>query len=195
MWHSLPKYSKDETAHDGEYTNEDRISLYTLQRFCYFLFGLQLFFTILPLTSNIVTLIIISIIGYVLIIFGFLLSRKALQSLGSNWTGMAEYRIKKDQKLITSGVYMCVRHPLYAALYCEIVGYQLIANSFLSIILAVLVYYYLTEHIRKEEKLMVTTWNDEYKNYKKTSGTLFPKNIKNTISLLKILIRIPPTNS
>jgi protein-S-isoprenylcysteine O-methyltransferase Ste14 len=187
VWASLPKYSEDQTERNGEYTADDQISLYSLQRFCYILFSLQLFFTILPLTSNTALLIIISIIGYAFILFGFLMSLNALETLGSNWTGMAGYRIKKGQTLVTEGVYKYIRHPIYAAIIYEVVGYEMIANSLLSVILGVLAYYYLSQHIRKEEKLMESEWGEKYISYKKSCGRFMPKNARDFIPLVKLL--------
>lgn len=98
------------------------------------------------------------------------------------WVGqmLANYysytvEIQKGQKLITTGPYKRVRHPLYAATLLFLIGQILISDNwlFLTILLAMVPGFYV--RMRKEEQMMIEEFGDEYRDYMKQTGRLFPR--------------------
>lgn len=77
-------------------------------------------------------------------------------------------------KLIQSGVYIFVRHPIYFAIFCSTFGYGLFQGSsyklFVSLALLVLFHFKSTY----EEQLLCKKYS-EYAAYQKKVGKLFPK--------------------
>lgn len=96
--------------------------------------------------------------------------------LGRQWSPILE--TKTDHKLITSGIYKKMRHPMYLAfgLWAILVGF-LIPN-YLTILVSVmsfLILYYV--RIPEEEELMVKQFGKEYVEYRKRTGTIWLKMI------------------
>jgi protein-S-isoprenylcysteine O-methyltransferase Ste14 len=73
-------------------------------------------------------------------------------------------RVQKErkQRVITTGVYGVVRHPMYLGALCMFVGTPLLLGSMYGLFLGVLLAFCLVPRILGEEKMMV----DELKGYK-----------------------------
>jgi protein-S-isoprenylcysteine O-methyltransferase Ste14 len=138
-----------------------------------YLFIFQFLLSYYSLINFNLTNISLIIFAYLLIIFGFFLSLKALKSLGNNWTGMFHYRIIKKQKLITTGPYKSLRHPIYTSLLFEIIGFELLNLSVFSILICLVVFFVINYHINNEEKLLLLKF-PEYPNYRRHTYKLIP---------------------
>ena len=120
---------------------------------------------------------IISVIILLADVFIFYLSHK---ELADNWSPFLE--IKEKQKLIKTGIYQYIRHPMYLSMwiFCFFQGLVL-SNWFIEIfgILTWVNLYFI--RIDKEEKMMIDTFDKEYEEYIKATGRIFPtfKNNKN----------------
>ena len=118
---------------------------------------------------------IISTIILILDIFIFYLSHK---ELADNWSPFLE--IKEKQKIIKTGIYKYIRHPMYLSMwiFCFFQGLVL-SNWFIEIfgIITWVNLYFI--RIDKEEKMMIDTFGKEYEEYIKSTGRIFPK-FKNT---------------
>lgn len=174
IWGGLPPCFDRDTETSGKYTEFDRLRLSYFIYGAYFLFFGQLAIPILIITKEYPFLFFLRLSGYTLILLGFLLSVLALKALGDNWTGMDYYRIKIDQRLVTSGVYAFVRHPIYLSVLLEIIGFELIANSFLSMVLPAIGFWVLYKHIILEEELLELKFKGEYRLYKRRVKMLVP---------------------
>jgi protein-S-isoprenylcysteine O-methyltransferase Ste14 len=108
----------------------------------------------------------------ILLIVGLIVAILARRTLAGNWSGAVA--LKEDHKLITTGLYQYVRHPIYTGMLLMILGTALSLGTlgamigFLSILLGVLL------KLNEEEALMTEHFAQEYKSYKKRTKTLIP---------------------
>lgn len=111
--------------------------------------------------------------GLGIALLGFALLQWAQNTLGNNWSDMP--RIMKEQSLITRGPYQFVRHPIYTA-FIFILGSSLLTSSNWLIGLAWIgmTVVEVASRIGFEESLMLEYFGDEYRNYMKRTGRLFP---------------------
>ena len=84
------------------------------------------------------------------------------------------YEARKKDELVTGGIYRYMRHPQYTGIYMAIFG-QLIHWPTIPTLalfpLIVVAYYTLA---RKEEKVMIKSFGDEYRAYVKKVPMFFP---------------------
>lgn len=108
--------------------------------------------------------LLISILGSAIYGSGVFLRRKAIDTLGENWSVYID--IKEGHELITNGVYGIFRHPYCLAVFLELVGISLIANAFFSLFLVFFVQVpLLMVRIVLEEKVLITHFGDLYRDY------------------------------
>jgi len=84
-----------------------------------------------------------------------------------------DLRLKKGHRVIKTGAYHWVRHPLYAGLILWCAGSLLFFKSFLFLILIALVPAIYLE-AKSEEKALVGAFGDEYESYRASTGMFFP---------------------
>jgi protein-S-isoprenylcysteine O-methyltransferase Ste14 len=81
-----------------------------------------------------------------------------------------------EGKLCTTGVYAFLRHPIYGAWITWIVpGIVIIRGSMLGISIPIFMYFVFRSLIDKEEKYLEMKFGEEYLDYKRTVGAVFPK--------------------
>jgi len=97
------------------------------------------------------------------------------------WVGrtLANYysytvEVQEDHKLITTGPYRRVRHPLYAATFMFLVGQMLVADNWLLLLILLIMIPGLYIRIEKEEQMLIEEFGDEYRAYMKRTGRLLP---------------------
>lgn len=94
-------------------------------------------------------------------------------TLGKLWAN--NIKIYSDHKLIRTGMYKYVRHPLYASLIWAFLFGSLVFFNYLAFILNLIIFlpamYY---RARQEEELLGKAFK-EYKEYKREVGMFFPK--------------------
>jgi protein-S-isoprenylcysteine O-methyltransferase Ste14 len=174
LWGNLPFINNDETKRFGAYSEETKDKLYFLIYLAYFILIIQLSFPLLTISvPNSGLNVSMIILGYLLITYGFISSYIALANLKDNWTGLIDYRIKKNQTLVTSGIYKFVRHPIYGACILEMVGYELVSRSWLFLVVLITSFLFMNWHIKNEEELLEENF-PEYKEYKNRTKKFFP---------------------
>jgi protein-S-isoprenylcysteine O-methyltransferase Ste14 len=94
-------------------------------------------------------------------------------SLGSGITPTSATR--KEHKLVTSGPYRWIRHPLYTIGSTFIVSFGLIADNWFIAALGVLAFILMAVRAPKEEANLIEKFGDEYRNYMKTTGRFLPR--------------------
>ncbi len=78
-------------------------------------------------------------------------------------------------KLITGGVYRCCRHPLYASWVVFIVpGIILLLNTWLGLILPIIMYVLLFILVKKEEEYLAERFGIVYRDYKNKIPCILP---------------------
>lgn len=97
-------------------------------------------------------------------------------SIGSSITPTSATR--KEHKLVTSGPYRWVRHPLYTVGTSLFIALGLIADNWFIILLGVLAFIAMASRAPKEEANLIEKFGDEYREYMKRTGRYFPKLIK-----------------
>jgi protein-S-isoprenylcysteine O-methyltransferase Ste14 len=94
-------------------------------------------------------------------------------SLGKEWS--ANLMIKNEHKLIKSGPYSKIRHPMYTSLFIIYLSFALLTCNYIIIILTLLAIISLIIRIPKEEKMLISEFGEDYKNYMLSTGRFFPK--------------------
>ena len=95
------------------------------------------------------------------------------RTLGKHYSYALE--TQTEQKLVTSGPYGRVRHPLYSAHNLNNLGMILLTANIPLIIFAILGVPLTYVRMKDEERMMVEQFGSEYEEYKKKTGRIFPK--------------------
>ena len=129
----------------------------------------QKFYIEIPYVLKIFSSIIITID-----IIIFYLSHK---DLADSWSPFLE--IKDKQKLVKTGIYKYIRHPMYLSMWIFAIFQGFVLSNYFLGIFGVLTWatlYFV--RVSNEEKMMLDTFGEEYEKYIENTGRLFPK-IKN----------------
>lgn len=105
---------------------------------------------------------------------GLWLFWRSHHDLGTNWSVTLE--VRAQHRLVDTGVYARVRHPMYAAIFLVSVAQGLLLANWLagwSAFVAFGVLYVL--RVRREEALMLATFGDAYAAYMSRTGRLLPR--------------------
>jgi protein-S-isoprenylcysteine O-methyltransferase Ste14 len=94
-------------------------------------------------------------------------------ALGEQWS--AQLQLRKEHKLVTSGPYARIRHPLYTAMTGYGISLALVTANWIFVVFAILVITGLFARIPKEEKMMIDKFGEEYRAYMRRTGRFFPK--------------------
>ncbi len=96
------------------------------------------------------------------------------KELNDNWSAVLE--VKEGQKLIKTGVYKYIRHPMYTQSWIWVILQGLVAaNSFVLIFGLVTWGFMYFTRIEAEEKMLIEEFGNEYIEYMKNSGRIIPK--------------------
>jgi protein-S-isoprenylcysteine O-methyltransferase Ste14 len=121
--------------------------------------------------------------GVGIAVMGFALLQWAQVTLSNSWSDTP--RMMKEQTLITSGPYCLIRHPIYTA-FLLIFGPTLFISSnwLIGLCWAGMTIMEVVSRIGFEEALMIEYFGDQYREYMKRTGRLFPRMI-----IQKLLIK------
>jgi len=81
--------------------------------------------------------------------------------IGFGWKGVHS----GNGKLVTNGLYHYVRHPQYSGFILMIVGFFVQWPTFITLIMAPMLFVMYTKLAKKEEQVMIHQFGDEYKKY------------------------------
>ncbi|NHJ14287.1 MAG: isoprenylcysteine carboxylmethyltransferase family protein, partial [Candidatus Thorarchaeota archaeon] len=96
-----------------------------------------------------------------------------LRTLGKMWSYAIE--LKGEHKLITSGPYARVRHPMYAAHMVFNAGIVLVTLNWVLLALLAIGIPYTYNRMFTEEKMMAERFGEEYEQYMRQTGRIFPR--------------------
>ena len=109
---------------------------------------------------------VLAVVGSILIVVGipFLVV--------SEKTVMRAYHAKK---LVTSGIFRCCRHPLYASwLFFLIPGIVCLSGSWIALTTPVFMYLVLRRLVRREEDCLQRAFGHAYREYQQQVPCIFP---------------------
>lgn len=116
---------------------------------------------------------IIRRIGFIIGIPGLILLAWTHYTLDKYWSVAIEFR--EEHKLITSGPYKWIRHPMYTAHLMYFLSWALVTSNVLILINYVLTVAIIARRIPREEKALIEKFGQEYISYMRKTGQLIPR--------------------
>jgi len=116
---------------------------------------------------------LVSILGILILTIGGLVTVTGRAQLSKYGSGVLQ--IEEDHKLMTTGIFGHIRHPVYAGRLIGVVGIYLAFRSIIMLILISIIYFMVIRHrMLFEEQLLIGEFGEEYKNYMKETKRLIP---------------------
>jgi protein-S-isoprenylcysteine O-methyltransferase Ste14 len=112
-------------------------------------------------------------IGAALTLSGLLFPIWARHQLGDNWSQAVT--VKEHHRLITSGPYALVRHPIYAGLLLAFFGSAVALGEWRGLLAVALVFAVLWHKLKLEEKWIRAQFGDSYESYSQRVAALVPR--------------------
>ena len=112
------------------------------------------------------------IVGAVILVAGLGFAVWARIHLGQNWS--ATVTLKEGHRLIRTGPYRLVRHPIYTGIITGLAGTAMALGELRGVIAVVLLTLVYLFKSRREERFMVKEFGDEYVRYRREVGALVP---------------------
>jgi protein-S-isoprenylcysteine O-methyltransferase Ste14 len=112
--------------------------------------------------------------GALLMVAALWLFWRSHADLGLNWSQTLE--VRKGHTLITHGVYRSIRHPMYASIWLWCLAQGLMLQNWLAgwyALVAFAIMYFI--RTPREEQMMRETFGQEYIDYSRRTGRLFPR--------------------
>lgn len=106
-------------------------------------------------------------------VIGLWLFYRSHADLGTNWSITLE--VREQHRLITTGIYRHIRHPMYSALALYTIGQALVIPNWVagpSNLIAFAILFLL--RVRAEERMMAEGFGDEYVVYAAGTKRLIP---------------------
>jgi protein-S-isoprenylcysteine O-methyltransferase Ste14 len=110
-------------------------------------------------------------LGVVLALFGSFVILAGVLSLGQNLTAVPYP--KEDAVLVESGAFRFVRHPIYSGIILGSLGWGLLTNSLLTLLLAMVLFIFFDVKSRREEQWLREKYAD-YTAYQTRVRKLIP---------------------
>lgn len=112
-------------------------------------------------------------VGTLLMVAALWLFWRSHADLGKNWSQTLE--VRKGHQLITHGVYRLIRHPMYASIWLWCLAQGLMLQNWFAgwyaLIAFALMYFIRTP---REEQMMRDSFGQEYVDYMRRTGRIFP---------------------
>jgi len=146
----------------------------TIEKVAIILFGVFIIvnllgYTILPFKN-----VYFQIFGFILVVLGFIESMLGRKELATNWTESYDYQIKKGHKLVTTGIYSKVRHPIYGGLWLTLTGALMVSETYLFIPISIFTLFVFIKLAKREEKLLTKYFGEKHLNYRNKTKQLIP---------------------
>jgi protein-S-isoprenylcysteine O-methyltransferase Ste14 len=100
----------------------------------------------------------------------------AHRALGTSYT--PTLKIGESRHLVTQGVYRCIRHPMYTSFFTYLAAsFLLTANWFIGV-LGLAYSLLILERVGHEERMMLDTYGEDYRQYMRRTRRFFPRLIR-----------------
>lgn len=116
----------------------------------------------------------VQIVGFLLVVIGVSVSTLGRKDVGVNWTEASEYQVKKNHKLVTTGIYRFIRHPIYSGSLLSLLGTELVVTSYFFIYVLVIHLIGAIRQARREEKILLKQFGQNYIQYRKRTKMFIP---------------------
>jgi protein-S-isoprenylcysteine O-methyltransferase Ste14 len=94
-------------------------------------------------------------------------------ALGTQWS--AQLQLREEHRLVTTGPYARVRHPLYTAMLGIAVAFALVTAHWVFVAFGILSITGLFSRVPREEQMMLDEFGPEYAAYMQRTGRFFPR--------------------
>ena len=112
------------------------------------------------------------IAGLFLLFSGFVFCTAAREYLAHNWSG--KVALQENHKLINSGPYKIVRHPVYSGVLAMMAGTGIIIGNAFGFLWILFCFCGLFRKSRQEEELLEKEFGEAYGQYKKETKMIIP---------------------
>jgi protein-S-isoprenylcysteine O-methyltransferase Ste14 len=113
-------------------------------------------------------------LGLCFAVAALVMFRLTHRTLGRNWSVSLD--VRKDHQLITGGIYQKVRHPMYSAFWLWAVAQALLLPNwgagFSGVVGFGILFF---GRVGREEKLMLETFGDHYREYMTRTNRVIPR--------------------
>jgi len=120
----------------------------------------------------------LELLGYVLLVWGAGLSIWSKLELGEQWRGQVE--VRKDHKLVQTGVYKMVRHPIYSGLLSLALGCAFLNHHPINVVCVIILFIAFKIKLTQEESFL----RKQFPNYS-TYATKVPQLIPSSLKSIK----------
>ena len=111
--------------------------------------------------------------GFGLGIASLVLWTWAQVELDTQWS--AQLQLSRSHRLITSGPYAGVRHPLYVGMFGWCIALALLTANWIFLVICALVVAGIVQRVPREEEMMIAAFGEEYRAYMRSTGRYFPR--------------------
>jgi len=116
---------------------------------------------------------ILAWLGVPVAVAALVMFRLTHKALGRNWS--VSLQVKEDHRLVESGVYGRVRHPMYTAFWFWALAQALLLPNWVAGLSGLVGFGTLYAfRIGREERMMLETFGEEYRAYCARTARLFP---------------------
>jgi len=112
-------------------------------------------------------------LGSALCAAGVLFAIWARRTIGKDWS--AEVQIKEGHKLIRSGPYARIRHPIYTGILLATIGTALIVGEYRGLVANVMFLVGFTRKARKEESFLAAEFGAAFDEHRRHTGFFLPR--------------------
>ena len=118
--------------------------------------------------------ILVSYIGILIFLLGGIITLVSRVQLGKHGSGSLV--IEEDHKLVNTGIYHYLRHPMYLGGLLGVLGMALGIRSLIMLFVSGVFYFVIFRHrILEEERLLITEFGESYNAYMKRTKRLIPR--------------------
>ena len=93
--------------------------------------------------------------------------------LGKEWS--AKLQIRNDHRLIQSGPYSRIRHPMYTGLFTVYLAVGIVSSNYVILLPLMIAVISIAVRIPQEEALLIKRFGEDYRTYMTRTGRFFPK--------------------
>jgi protein-S-isoprenylcysteine O-methyltransferase Ste14 len=112
------------------------------------------------------------VVGAIAVWLGYLAHR----TLGTSYT--ATLKRVEGQRFVVQGVYRWIRHPMYTSFFAVLVADFLLTANWLIGLLGLVYSLVIVERVGHEERILLESFGDEYRQYTQRVGRFFPRLIR-----------------